>query len=290
MKGSVLIVDDDIGLLDLYKSRLSLAGYECTVTTTGVSAYKLVEGNIFDIAMVDIVLPDINGLELTEKIKRIRPEVAVIIMTSFIEDYDFDSAVEAGASDFIKKPFTLKELLIRIKQLKIQEDRLTMLFRDDLTGLYNRRGFFTLAEQLIKRIKRQSRGCYLFYIDLDYLKSINDTWGHHEGDIALITIGDILKKTFRESDIIARIGGDEFIVFPVGNKGDNTENIVRRLHKAVDMYKSSHAIPYEMSISVGMALFDPDNPRSVDKLLAQADRAMYKKKNSNRPRYTQNSL
>jgi len=290
MKGSVLIVDDDISLLDLYKSRLSLAGYECTVTTTGVSAYKLVEGNTFDIALVDIVLPDISGLELTEKIKRIRPEVAVIIMTAFIEDYDFDSAVEAGASDFIKKPFTLKELLIRIKQLKIQEERLTLIFRDDLTGLYNRRGFFAISEQLIKQIKRQSRGCYLLYADLDHLKSINDTWGHHEGDTALITIGNILQKTFRESDIIARIGGDEFIVFPAGNKGDNTENILGRLYKGVDMYKASHTIPYEMSISVGMALFDPHNPCSVDKLLAQADKAMYKKKNSNRPRYKQNSL
>lgn len=121
-RDSVLIVDDDIRLLDVFRSGLKLEGYPCETAASAVSALELINKFLFDIMIIDIELPDINGMELTRKVKRLKPDMVVIIITAFIEDFDYDKAIEAGASDFIKKPFTLKELIARIKQIKIQEE------------------------------------------------------------------------------------------------------------------------------------------------------------------------
>ena len=119
---SVLIVDDDTTLLDVFKSDLKLEGYPCETATSAMSALELINKSLFDIMIIDIELPDINGMELTRKVKRLKPDMVVIIITGFIEDFDYDEAIEAGASDFIKKPFTLKELIVRMKQIRLQEE------------------------------------------------------------------------------------------------------------------------------------------------------------------------
>jgi DNA-binding NtrC family response regulator len=119
---SVLIVDDDIKLLDIFRSGLTSEGYPCETAASAMSALQLISESLFNIMMIDIKLPDMSGLELTRKVKGLKPGMIVIIMIGFTEDFDYDKAIEAGASDFIKKPFTLKELAVRIKQIKIQED------------------------------------------------------------------------------------------------------------------------------------------------------------------------
>jgi DNA-binding NtrC family response regulator len=121
---SVLIVDDDIKLLDIFKNGLKSEGYPCETATSAMSALELMSESLFDTMIVDIILPDMNGLELTRKVKRLKPDMTVIIITGFIEEFDYEKAIEAGASDFIKKPFTLKELMVRIKQIRIQEELL----------------------------------------------------------------------------------------------------------------------------------------------------------------------
>jgi len=108
-RNSVIIVDDDIILLDTFKNELSLKGYRCETATSAASAIKLLEETLFDVMITDIILPDMNGFKLTEKVKRLKPDMAVIIMTGFIDEFSHDDAIEARASDFIKKPFTLKE-------------------------------------------------------------------------------------------------------------------------------------------------------------------------------------
>lgn len=113
----------------------------------------------------------------------------------------------------------MKELIARIEHARMHERLHTISLHDDLTGLYNRRGFFTLAEHLLKLAKRQQEGLFMLYADLDDLKKINDTLGHQKGDWALIDTANLLKETFRESDIIARIGGDEFVVMPIETTG-----------------------------------------------------------------------
>ncbi len=166
-----------------------------------------------------------------------------------------------------------------ITELKNMEEKLKALaLSDELTGLYNRRGFFTLVEQLLKLSRRQKTGIFMLYADADNLKEINDTWGHKEGNLVLIDIANILKKNYRESDIIARIGGDEFVVIPVGTTGDNIEEITARLQKSIQDHNAKENRSYKLSLSVGIAYYDPENPCSIEELLAQGDKLMYEQK------------
>jgi two-component system cell cycle response regulator len=277
-KNSVIIVDDDKRLLEIFKTALSLEGYQCETASSAESALELINKTSFDIMLTDIRMPGIEGFELTHKAKKIIPDMAVIIMTAYAEEFSYDNAMEAGASDFIKKPFTLNELMVRIQHVKMQEKVRTMAVTDELTGLYNRRGFFSLVEKLFQLCKREKKGIFMLYTDLDGLKKINDTFGHKEGDIALIDIADILRNNYRESDIIARIGGDEFVVIPIGTTEDSAEIATSRLQKSIEIHNSEINRSYKLSLSFGIAYYDPENPCSIDDLLVQGDKLMSEQK------------
>ncbi len=154
----------------------------------------------------------------------------------------------------------------------------TLALSDELTGLSNRRGFFSVAEHLLKIAKRQKQGIYLLYADVDNFKDINDTFGHKEGDNALIDIANILRTNYRESDVVARIAGDEFVVILIGTTGDCVEMIISRLQEKLDDHNNKSNRSYKLSLSVGIAYYDPENPCSVDELLVQGDKMMYKQK------------
>ena len=161
---------------------------------------------------------------------------------------------------------------------KMEEELRILSLVDELTGLYNRRGFFTLAAQLFKQANRRKKGIFMLYADIDNMKKINDVFGHKEGDAALTEIGNILKTNYRESDIIARIGGDEFVVIPVGTICDDIEKIIERLEKSLEVYNSEKKHEYRISLSMGVAFYDPDHPCSIEELLIQGDKLMYKHK------------
>lgn len=275
---SVLIVDDDKDSLGMLKDGLSLEGYHCETVTSAGAALEFMRENSFDIMVTDIVMPVMDGLELTEKAKKLRPEMAVIVMTGFIDDFSYDSAIEAGASDFIKKPFSFREITMRLKHVMLQEKLREMSMTDELTGLFNRRGFFTITEQELKLAKRYKKEICMLYADLDGLKIINDTFGHMEGDQALIYAADILRTTFRESDIIARIGGDEFAAIPVGSNGNNIGTITGRLQKSIDAFNTKRKGGYNLSMSWGISHFDPEKPSSIGELITDADKSMYEQK------------
>ncbi len=162
-----------------------------------------------------------------------------------------------------------KEIEKRLKEMTI---------KDDLTGLYNRRGFFSLADQQLKLATRSNSKLYLFYHDVDNMKWINDTYGHRVGDQALIDTSSILKECFRESDIIARIGGDEFVVLTQDVPSGNVEDLTERLYKRLDEFNKKAKQNYNLSISVGISCFNPSSPCSLDLLLTLADGMMYKEK------------
>ncbi|MFH1015033.1 MAG: diguanylate cyclase, partial [Nitrospirota bacterium] len=166
-----------------------------------------------------------------------------------------------------------------INEIKQLEEKLrTLSLTDELTGIYNRRGFFTMVEHLLRLAKRQKKGIFMLYADMDNLKVINDTWGHQEGDRALIDTANIFRATYRESDIIARIGGDEFAVIPVGFIGDNPEMIIARFQKNLKDYSTKNKRSYTLSISFGISYYNPESPCSVDELLRQAEKLMYDEK------------
>lgn len=166
-----------------------------------------------------------------------------------------------------------------ISDRKRAEEALKNLsLKDDLTGLYNRRGFFTLAEQGLKTAQRMGTGMMLIFGDLNNMKGINDTFGHKEGDQALVDTSRILKETFRESDIIARIGGDEFVILAMNSLETPAAKPIDRFERILNDHHLQTKRAYTLSMSFGIACFDPQNPCSLEVLLSEADQLMYENK------------
>jgi diguanylate cyclase (GGDEF)-like protein/PAS domain S-box-containing protein len=163
-------------------------------------------------------------------------------------------------------------------RVRMEETLRALALMDDLTSLYNRRGFVTLGQQQLKAADRTKRRMVLLFADFDGLKQINDTFGHSEGDRALIETADVFRETFRESDIIARIGGDEFVVLAIETNGSPAEVLATRFQENLKARNAREDRHYKLSLSVGLARYDPEYPCSIDELLAQADRAMYEQK------------
>jgi diguanylate cyclase (GGDEF)-like protein/PAS domain S-box-containing protein len=188
----------------------------------------------------------------------------------------FDAEIQLNRIE-IGQDFFIQAIVRDITGRKQTEEALkAMSLVDDLTGLYNRRGFLTLAEQEIKVAIRLKRRAVLIFADLDGMKEINDTYGHLEGDQALINIAGVLKETFREPDILARIGGDEFVILAIeGAMESGSEVITGRLRKNLDAFNSKINRPYSLSLSMGVVGFDPDRSGQIETLLAQADAQMY---------------
>ncbi len=166
---------------------------------------------------------------------------------------------------------------------QVEEAMRSLSLLDELTGLYNRRGFLTIAEQQIKISERNMKDLLLVFADMDGLKIINDNLGHQVGDMALVDSAHILKKTFRSSDIIARFSGDEFIILITEVKDTNTEVYAKRLEDNLRIFNETENRLYRLSISTGIVRYDPQHPSSIYELISHADKLMYQFKHSKYP-------
>ncbi|NPU84239.1 MAG: diguanylate cyclase [Syntrophaceae bacterium] len=163
---------------------------------------------------------------------------------------------------------------------KMEAEIMALSITDQLTGLHNRRGFLSLAGQQLKIAEREKNAMLLLFADLDWLKWINDTLGHDEGDRALMEAAAVFKETFRTSDIVARLGGDEYAALVVDVTEADFEIISARLQSQIDMKNSQENRKYKLSISVGCSYYNPANPCTIDELIASADKLMYEQKQS----------
>jgi len=153
---------------------------------------------------------------------------------------------------------------------------------DELTGLYNRRGFLAVTEQYLASFQRSDNGLVVLYADLDGLKGINDSLGHLEGDRALVRTAEVLKEAFRSSDIIARLGGDEFVLLAGVGADESAESLTDRLQQKLALANAQRNRPYDLSISIGVAHYDPDEACTIEELMGRADRVMYEEKRKKR--------
>lgn len=163
---------------------------------------------------------------------------------------------------------------------RIEEIARLQALTDDLTGLYNRRGFSLLAEQELKLAKRLKLRCALLYVDLDRLKKINQDFGHAGGDAALIAVSEALRVAVRRSDIVARIGGDEFIIFAAGC--DDLPLLQNRLSDSVTSYSHGETVPFELSVTIGVSEFDSADDVSLERQMLLADKEMFARKGRKR--------
>lgn len=166
------------------------------------------------------------------------------------------------------------------KQAEEEVRRLSVT--DEMTGLFNRRGFLLLAEQDLRTARRAKAVHALIYLDLDGLKQVNDTHGHKAGDALLIDTAQVLKACFRDADIVARLGGDEFAILAAN--GENTEIMLTRMHAAATQFNKGDSSSHVLSFSTGVIRCLPTDERSLLELLADADALMYEQKQARRLR------
>ncbi len=241
-----------------------------------------------DVVLLDLSLSDSRGLSTLIKLQAHAPAVPFIILTNVDDETVAIEAVRRGAQDYLVKDQVSNRMLSRVIRYSIERHRMqlelcTLAFIDQLTGLYNRRGFLTLADQQMKLAKRMKRKFLIFLADLDGLKVINDTFGHLEGDRALAQVAEILRSTFRASDVIARVGGDEFVVLAIEAFESSTQGLLSRLQKNLDNSNSQKNNGYKIALSVGVSCFDPSEAFSIDQLMAEADEVLYGEKRKKQP-------
>ena len=190
-----------------------------------------------------------------------------------------------GAGSRAIRDLLRRALQCATKQYMLQTELGNLALMDELTELYNRRGFLALAERQLKLARRAGRSVLLFFIDVDGMKEINDVFGHAEGDAALKCTAEALETTFRDSDVIARFGGDEFAALAIEASGQNEATIRDRLTEYLKSASRKDS-SCEFSVSLGTARFDPWNPTSIRELIAEADRAMYEQKRRGSQRFS----
>jgi diguanylate cyclase (GGDEF)-like protein/PAS domain S-box-containing protein len=183
------------------------------------------------------------------------------------------------------KPAVLGTVLDMTARKQLEETLQALALVDELTGMYNRRGFMTLAERQLKIARRKKQPVILLAADVDNLKTINDTHGHAAGDQALVGAASVLRHTYREADIIARLGGDEFTVFPLDAVVNSAPFLLERLHKNLLEWNARHKPPFVLSMSTGTAILDEEGlSKELHTLLAEADSQLYLQKRERRRR------
>ncbi len=287
----VLLVESDREYLDVLRGRLGdvRSGQGIDMEWAGelsIGLARLAQGGV-DAVLLDLDLPDSRGMVTFERAYAFAPDVPIVVLTSRSDESLGVSTVQAGAQDYLVKDEVSAAVLGRAVRHAIERHQLLSALRslsliDDLTGLYNRRGFTDLGEQHLKLARRTARGVAVVFLDLDRFKTINDSLGHHVGDRALQKVADILRATFRRSDIIARLGGDEFAVLALEASGESAEALVDRLRERFREFSESTHESYRLGASIGMARHDGDLRMRLEDLLAEADTGMYREKRDKR--------
>ena len=194
---------------------------------------------------------------------------AINDLSNIVKSKQFDSAAVDEALN--------KAAVWAVEKSMLDREIRSLAITDDLTGFFNRRGFLAAAAQQLKLAHRDRLNVLLLFCDVDDLKGINDTYGHREGDLALVRTADALEETFRDSDLLARLSGDEFAILVWEASVPDIRTILARLTNNLKIANAEET-RYQLSLSVGMARYDPQNPLSLGELMSRADEDMYKHK------------
>ncbi|MCK4851938.1 MAG: diguanylate cyclase [Candidatus Omnitrophica bacterium] len=286
-KAEILVVDDEQDMLKVLSMILSDAGYDVFTATSGKEALSKVEELLPDLIVLDIMMPDMDGMEVKTELNRnsFLSGIPVIFLTGLNDLSDKMKGFGFGIDDYITKPFESEELLARIasaldRRRYYEEISMT----DGLTGLYNVHYFQKLITQLFNMARRYNSIFSLAVIDVDGLKVINDTYGHMVGSHVLKRIAMILQQSTRDADIVTRYGGDEFaVIFPetdASGSGQVIERLRDRINSECLSLKDKDVKIY-LSVSIGISSYT-NSIESEEQLFEKADANMYKEKNAKR--------
>ncbi len=190
--------------------------------------------------------------------------------------------VRSVSTDWDNESMTLSVLRDITESMQLRKELEQISLTDDLTGLFNRRGFNILSERTITLARRQQTDIFILFADMDKLKWINDTLGHLEGDAAIRSMASVLKRSFRESDLIARMGGDEFAVMGLINDPQAPSQLIERLHFLIEEFNASSGAKFKLSVSTGIEQLPYTSNLSIEETLHIADNKMYAEKEKKR--------
>ena len=295
----IVLVDDDPSIIRLLVKILGSEGMDVVSCATGAEGREVLDGQDWDLCLLDRGLPDFDGIELCRHIKaEVRFDTRQVIMLSGYSS--LDSRVEAlnlGADDYITKPFHPTELLARVnasrRVVEMQQQLVEMArqleelsARDDLTGIFNRRHFGTTLENAFNHSTRYRRPLSVAIIDVDLFKNINDSFGHQVGDVVLAEVAKRFSGSVRASDYLARYGGEEFVVLLPETELEDAVSFGEKLCAAVASapvaVAEGQALP--VTVSVGAASLEHTHFKSPSEMIAAADQALYRAKRNGRNR------
>jgi two-component system cell cycle response regulator len=250
---------------------------------TLADALSLVGVKKIDLILTNLFLPDSMGVETFIKLHHTAPSVPIVVLTNETDETLALEAVSRGAQDYISKAelnlhFFDRMICFAIEREHVTKTLRTLIFTDEMTKIYNRRGFFHLAENQLEIRQRMKKECALFLLDVDYLKEINDTYGHSEGDKALLATTECLTQTFRRSDVIGRLGGDEFAIFALNITPAKGKALLEDLDDKLRLMNAKKKHPFELSFSCGGVYLSSDETATLEDLLKAADEALYVEK------------
>lgn len=291
----ILVVDDEESNLKLATSVLKWEKSHIIIAKNGAEALEKLKNTEFDVVLLDIQMPELNGFEVLKQIRKDNKNTSVIFLSSSKKVEDVVRGLNAGADDYICKPFHPTELLARVnaqlrhrdqsQELILTNQNLSKLVSvDDLTGLLNMKALYDRLEVEIERVKRFRRGIAVVMLDLDYFKLVNDKNDHLFGSFVLTQIGNMIKENMRQVDFAARYGGDEFIIILTDTNIVGAQVYCERLREKIESYKFVNGLfSARLTASFGFSIYDGTGPAMQGKdLVRNADRALYKSKNSGR--------
>lgn len=287
-KPLVLIVEDNPSNSRLCEKLLNKKGFATVICSNAEKAIEYINIESPDLILLDIIMPGIDGYSFCSFIKnniKIK-DTPIIFLSAMDDEKSIIKGFECGGVDFITKPFRRQELIARVKThvelKKAKEKLLRMATTDELTCIANRRHFMERLHEEYERTKRNESEFTLLMIDIDYFKSINDTYGHQAGDIVLKIISESMKHNLRLSDVIGRIGGEEFAVILPDTGPREGQLIAERLRKKIENLGISYNNSViNITISLGVSPSFPDDT-GIDSILQRSDAALYKAKDFGR--------
>ncbi len=236
-----------------------------------------------DIILLDLSLPKGGGLDVFMSVYKMAPTIPIIVVTGTDDQkLAVETALEGAQDSLVKSTISgfllgrsMRYAIGRQKHLK-QLNSFSAI--DELTGLYNRRGFLTVTDQQVKISNQTGKSMLMVFADMDGLKAINDTHGHHRGDMALMEMAHVLREAFPETDILGRLSGDEFVALLTSGDDINEDYLTKRFQEVLDEHNNYGERNFKLSASIGIAPYDPHTPCSAGELLINADLAMYEQK------------
>jgi len=290
----VLIAEDNAVSAKILQKNIKDWGYKVVLAKDGKEAWLALQDEEIKLAVLDWMMPEIDGIQLCQKIRendhqgKDQEYTYIILLTAKDEQKDLIKGFSVGADDYITKPFNQLELKARLKTGKriidLQRQLQEQASRDSLTGLWNRKRMFRILDKEINRAQRENLPVAIIMIDIDKFKAINDTHGHHVGDLVLQKIAVLLKNGVRNYDEMCRYGGDELLIILPNCNLIKTATIAERLRQSVLEHKITYdSLTLNITLSFGGTSTEKLPPDVESEALIMAgDEALLEAKNKGR--------